>query len=78
MICRNSCLFFWKIPQHTDLIFSYLIWRIDLIFSYQILRIDLIQDSVEGAVFLGNRGGRRRFTAGFSSQGTILDYIVSD
>ena len=33
---------------------------------------DLFQDAVEGAVFLGNRGGRRRFTAGFSSQGPAL------
>ena len=32
----------------------------------------LFQEAVEGAVFLGNRGARRRFTAGFSSQGPAL------
>ena len=33
---------------------------------------NLYQEAVEGAVFLGNRGARRRFTAGFSSQGPAL------
>ena len=32
----------------------------------------LFQEAVEGAVFLGNRGARRRFTAVFSSQGPAL------
>jgi hypothetical protein len=30
---------------------------------------NLFQDAIEGAVFLGNRGARRRFTVGFSSGG---------
>ena len=33
---------------------------------------DLMQDEVEGAVFLGNRGARRLFTSGFSHQAPTL------